>query len=65
MAKTPDGKKVLNTHISKEEHSFLKNMAEKNAMTITMYLRELIRVEMGKINQGQIITGSKVNNTFK
>ncbi len=42
----PPGKRVLNTHISLEEHSFLKSMASKNSMTVTMFLRNLIRKEM-------------------
>ena len=42
----PPGKRVLNTHISLEEHTFLKNMASKNSMTVTMFLRNLIRREM-------------------
>lgn len=46
MAGVPTGKRVLNTHISTEEHDFLKNMADKNSMTVTMFLRNLIRKEM-------------------
>jgi len=42
----PAGKRVLNTHISLEEHTFLKSMATKNSMTVTMFLRNLIRREM-------------------
>jgi hypothetical protein len=42
----PNGKRVLNTHISMEEHTFLKSMAGKNSMTVTMFLRNLIRREM-------------------
>lgn len=42
----PAGKRVLNTHISLEEHTFLKSMASKNSMTVTMFLRNLIRREM-------------------
>jgi hypothetical protein len=42
----PHGKRVLNTHISLEEHTFLKSMATKNSMTVTMFLRNLIRREM-------------------
>ena len=42
----PAGKRVLNTHISMEEHTFLKSMATKNSMTVTMFLRNLIRREM-------------------
>ena len=42
----PAGKRVLNTHISAEEHTFLKSMASKNSMTVTMFLRNLIRREM-------------------
>ena len=46
MAGVPAGKRVLNTHISVEEHHFLKTMAQKNSMTVTMFLRNLIRREM-------------------
>ena len=46
MAVPPTGKKVLNTQISVEEHGFLREMAERQSMTITMYLRSLIRTEM-------------------
>lgn len=42
----PVGKRVLNTHIALEEHTFLKSMANKNSMTVTMFLRNLIRREM-------------------
>ncbi len=51
MAKAPAGKKILNTHISVEEYNFLKDMAARNAMTITMYLRGLIRAEMDKLSK--------------
>ena len=44
----PPGKRVLNTHISLEEHTFLKAMASKNSMTVTMFLRNLIRREMNR-----------------
>ncbi len=47
----PPGKRVLNTHISLEEHTFLKNMAGKNSMTVTMFLRNLIRREMQRNRQ--------------
>lgn len=47
--KVPPGKRVLNTHISLEEHTFLKAAAAKNSMTITMYLRNMIRREMARI----------------
>lgn len=47
----PPGKRVLNTHISLEEHTFLKNMANKNSMTVTMFLRNLIRREMQRNRQ--------------
>lgn len=49
MAGVPHGKRVLNTHISVEEHSFLKSMAQKNSMTVTMFLRNLIRREMQRL----------------
>lgn len=42
----PPGKRVLNTHISLEEHTFLKSMASKHSMTVTMFLRNMIRREM-------------------
>ncbi len=44
----PAGKRVLNTHISLEEHTFLKSMASKNSMTVTMFLRNMIRREMNR-----------------
>ena len=47
----PSGKRVLNTHISMEEHTFLKSMAGKNSMTVTMFLRNLIRREMQRSNR--------------
>ncbi len=66
MARAPDGKKILNTHISEEEHLFLKKMAEKNAMTITMYLRELIRAEMSKVNKDTRYRGiSHLRSSFR
>lgn len=46
MAKPPNGKRVINTHVSEEEYRFLKEMAERYAMTLTMYLRNLVREEM-------------------
>lgn len=46
MATPPKGKRVLNTQISVEEHGFLREMAERQSMTMTMYLRSLIRNEM-------------------
>lgn len=42
----PPGKRVLNTHISVAEHEHLKRMAKANAMTVTMYLRNMIRSNM-------------------
>ena len=53
MAIPPTGKKVLNTHISAEEHGFLREMAERESMTITMYLRSLIRSEMFRAREQQ------------
>ena len=50
----PPGKRVLNTHISLEEHTFLKNMANKNSMTVTMFLRNLIRREMQRNRQQDV-----------
>ena len=44
--RVPKNKRVLNTHISVAEHAFLKGAARANAMTVTMYLRNLIRREM-------------------
>lgn len=49
MAKPPNGKKVLNVQISVEEHGFLRYMALQQSMTITMYLRSLIRGEMSRM----------------
>ncbi|MEW5807376.1 MAG: hypothetical protein AB1756_08535 [Acidobacteriota bacterium] len=51
MTKVNSGKKVINTHISDEEHKFLKEMAKKNSMTLTMYLRLLIRNDMRSVGQ--------------
>lgn len=45
-ARVPPGKRVLNTHISVAEHTFLKSEARANSMTVTMLLRNLIRREM-------------------
>ncbi len=42
----PAGKSVLNTHLAAEEHAFLKEQARARAMTVTMFLRNLIRREM-------------------
>jgi hypothetical protein len=58
MAIPPRGKRVLNTQISVEEHGFLREMAERQSMTITMYLRSLIRSEMTRVNGEQ--TASQV-----
>ena len=49
MATPPRGKRVLNTQISAEEHGFLREMAERQSMTMTMYLRSLIRLEMNRV----------------
>ncbi len=46
MQKPNSGKKVINTHISDEEHKYLKETARRNGMTLTMYLRMLIRNDM-------------------
>jgi hypothetical protein len=54
MAGVPSGKRVLNTHISVEEHYFLKSMAQKNSMTVTMYLRNLIRREMQRAQETEV-----------
>lgn len=51
MAKPPEGKKVLNTQISEEEHGFLREMAKQQKVTMTNYLRSLIRGEMSRIPQ--------------
>ena len=53
MAKPPTGKRVLNTQISVEEHGFLREMAERESMTMTMYLRSLIRSEMSRATRKQ------------
>lgn len=50
----PAGKRVLNTHISLEEHTFLKSMASKNSMTVTMFLRNLIRREMQRSGRTEL-----------
>ena len=50
----PSGKRVLNTHISLEEHTFLKSMAGKNSMTVTMFLRNLIRREMQRSGRTEL-----------
>ena len=55
-AGVPSGKRVLNTHISMEEHNFLKSMAGKNSMTVTMFLRNLIRREMQRSNRSELDT---------
>lgn len=39
-------KRILNTHIAAEEHAFLKAEARRRSMTITHYLRNLIREDM-------------------
>ena len=57
MAVPPTGKKVLNTHISVEEHGFLREMAERQSMTITMYLRSLIRTEMFRTREDKAEAG--------
>lgn len=44
--KVPLGKKVLNTHISIEEHTFLKREAKRQGDTVTHVLRGMIRAEM-------------------
>lgn len=41
--RVPDGKKVLNAHVSTEEHRFLRDLARDERMTITMVLRTIIR----------------------
>jgi hypothetical protein len=51
MAKPPNGKRVLNTQISVEEHGFLREMAEQQKMTMTTYLRSLIRGEMLRVTE--------------
>ena len=51
MAKPPEGKKVLNTQISEEEHGFLREMAKQQKVTMTNYLRSLIRGAMNRAEQ--------------
>lgn len=41
-------KRVINTHIATEEHAFLKRRAKREAISITMVLRQLIRSAMVK-----------------
>ena len=48
MPKPPEGKKVLNTQISEEEHGFLREMAKQQKVTMTNYLRSLIRGAMNR-----------------
>lgn len=42
------GKSVLNMHLSIEEHEFVKDLALKNSMSVTMVIRNMIRREMQK-----------------
>ena len=42
----PAGKRVLNTHVSVEEHEYLRRAAQEQSMTVTMFLRIMIRREM-------------------
>ena len=46
--KAQNNKKIINACISEEEYNFLKKVSERHSMTITMYLRNLIRSEMKK-----------------
>jgi len=48
LKKLLNGKKVINACISEEEYNFLKKICERHSMTVTMYLRNLIRIEMRK-----------------
>ncbi len=48
LKKIVNGKKVINACISEEEYNFLKKICERHSMTVTMYLRNLIRTEMKK-----------------
>ncbi|MEK6657051.1 MAG: hypothetical protein AABY58_06365 [Nitrospirota bacterium] len=48
MKKQVNGKKVINACISEDEYNFLKKVCERHSMTVTMYLRNLIRTEMKK-----------------
>lgn len=48
MKKQINGKKVINACISEDEYNFLKKVCERHSMTVTMYLRNLIRTEMKK-----------------
>lgn len=49
MAKAPNGKRILNTHIGQSEYRFLKESARREGMTLTMCLRNLIRSEMSRV----------------
>jgi hypothetical protein len=49
MAKAPNGKRILNTHIGQSEYRFLKETARREGMTLTMCLRNLIRSEMYRV----------------
>jgi len=62
MAGTHGAKRVINTHISDHEYKYLKDMAKKNGMTLTMYLRLLIITDMrnaGQFNNNLLISKEK------
>lgn len=46
MAKNPKGKHTLNTHIGEAEHAWLKVAANREGVSITAVLRQLIKNHM-------------------
>ena len=60
MAKPPEGKRVLNTQISEEEHGFLREMAKQRKVTMTNYLRSLIRGEMSRVPRERSVEESGI-----
>lgn len=42
----PKGKRVLNTHVSEDEHAHLKRRAKAAGVTMTTWLRSLIWADM-------------------
>lgn len=62
MAGTHNAKRVINTHISEHEYKYLKEMAKRNGMTLTMYLRLLIITDMrgaGQFNNNTLVGKEK------
>lgn len=46
VQRIPPGKHALNVHVATTEHDWLKRQASARAMTVTGFLRSLIRREM-------------------